>query len=74
MKENTNLMLASYLPGLRLKALQLAVDAYHADRLVRSVYQHSLRHASELAAHPDPRSYLFQLMSRLAEPAVPLAA
>jgi hypothetical protein len=63
-----------YLPGLRLRALQATEDADHADRLTYSVYQYSLRHASELVSHPDPRSWLFRAMSQLLDQPAPLAA
>jgi hypothetical protein len=74
MREKVNELFQSHLPGLRLKALQLAIDAFHAERLVHSVYRHSVRHAAELVAHPDPRSWLLQAMSELVEEGPALAA
>lgn len=74
MRENLNLLFKNHLPGLRLKALQVAKDAAHAERLVHSVYQHSMHHATELVTHPNPRSWLFQVMARLLEPQESLAA
>jgi len=57
-----------HLPGLRMRALALAENAVAAEKLIRSVYVHSQRHAPEFLSHPNPRLWLLVAMERLVEP------
>ena len=63
-----DLRFKEHLPGLRMRALALAESAVAAEKLIRSVYLHSQRNASEFLAHPNPRLWLLVAMERMVEP------
>jgi len=65
---NLESLFKAHLPGLWMRALVISENAVAADRLVRSVHQHSKRNASEFLTHPNPRLWLLAALERMLEP------
>src|SRR5262245_24581651 len=67
MEEGLESLFKRYLPGLRLRALQMVGDALDAERLLDGLYRYGVCHAKELVNHPNPRVLLHRAMSSLLE-------
>jgi len=67
MEESLKSLFKKHLPGLRLRALEDADDAFLAERILNALYLYSVCHAEDVVSHPAPRALFLKVMSVLME-------